>query len=134
MEAMRATASVLETRSKVPWSKVLVAARPTDPKRSGYGSEGKPDESFESSHLSKKTYRVSPGTPYDLVLPYRPPALKWYVDGELVTMTHIGQRANFEQIMFTEDSMRGKFSVRAVEEDPERGTVLVGRWDFDLDA
>ena len=35
---------------------------------------------------------------------------------------------------FSEDSMRGKVSVRALDQDPELGTVFVARWDFELDA
>jgi hypothetical protein len=49
-------------------------------------------------------------------------------------MIHIGQKANFEQIMFSEDSLRGDFTVRALDEDPELGTAFVARWDFVLDA
>ncbi len=51
---------------------------------------------FKPSEMTKTTYRVKPGTPYDLVLPYRTGELQWYVDEKLVTMVHVGQKANFE--------------------------------------
>ena len=119
---------------EVPRSKILVAAGPTESKKSGYGSHGEPAESFKPSDMTKKTYKVSPGTPYDLILPYRTPELAWYVDDKLVKVVHIGHKANFEQIMFTEDSLRGDVSVRALDEDPQEGTVFVARWDFVLEA
>jgi hypothetical protein len=117
----------------VPRAKVLVAARPTDPKGSGYDSQGDAAASFKPSDTTKQTYKVKPGTPYDLILPYRTPELAWYVDETLVQMIHIGQKANFEQIMFTEDSLRGDFIVRLLDNDPEVGNVFVGRWDFVLE-
>ena len=51
----------------------------------------------------------------------------WYVDEKLVKMIHIGEHANFEQIMFSEDSLRGHVSVRALDENPELCTIFVGR-------
>jgi len=36
--------------------------------------------------------------------------------------------------MFTEDSLRGRISVRALDENPELGTIFVARWDFELAA
>lgn len=119
---------------EVPRAKMLVAARPTDAQGSGYDSYGEAAASFKPSDTTKQTYKVKPGTPYDLILPYRTPELAWFVDERLVTMTHIGQKANFEQIMFAEDSLRGDFTVRALDEDPEVGTVFVARWDFVLEA
>jgi len=119
---------------EVPRSRVLVAARPTDPKTTGYGSQGKPATSFKPSDVTKQTYKIKPGTPYDLILPYRTAELAWFVDEKLVKMVHVGEKANFEQIMFTEDSLRGNVTVRLVDEDPKEGTVFVGRWDFVLDA
>lgn len=118
----------------VPRAKVLVAARPTDPKGTGYDSQGDAAASFKPSDTTKQTYKVKPGTPYDLILPYRTPELAWSVDQKLVKMVHIGEKANFEQVMFTEDSLRGPFSVRLLDNDPEVGNVFVGRWDFVLDA
>lgn len=119
---------------EVPRGKVLVAARPTDPKKSGYDSQGEAAASFKPSDMTKKTYRVKPGTPYDLILPYRTAELAWFVDEKLVKMIHIGEKANFEQVMFSEDSLRTEFTVRALDEDPELGTVFVARWDFVLEA
>ncbi|HLT36925.1 MAG TPA: hypothetical protein VK034_11590 [Enhygromyxa sp.] len=119
---------------EVPRSKILVAARPTDPKPIGYGSHGKPAAVFKPSDVTKKTYKVKPGTPYDLVLPYRTPELAWYVDEKLVKVIHLGEKANYEQIMFSEDSLRGDVSVRALDEDPQEGTIFIARWDFVLDA
>jgi hypothetical protein len=119
---------------EVPRAKVMVAARLTDPKKSGYDSQGEAAASFKPSDMTKKTYRVKPGTPYDLILPYRTAELAWFVDEKLVKMAHVGQKANFEQVMFTEDSLRGDFTVRALDEDPEVGTVFVARWDFVLEA
>lgn len=120
---------------EVPRGKILVAARPNEPKTpSGYDSLGKPAETLKPTDLSKNTYKVKPGTPYDLVLPYRTPELAWHVDEKLVKVVHIGQKANFEQIMFTEDSLRGQFSITALDEDPEVGTVFVAQWKFVLDA
>ena len=49
-------------------------------------------------------------------------------------MEHIGEDGMLEQIVFTEDSLRGEVSVRALDEDPEHGVVFVARWDFALDA
>jgi hypothetical protein len=118
----------------VPRSRVLVAARPTGPKTTGYDSQGDAAASFKPSDVTKQTYKVKPGTPYDLILPYRTPELAWFVDEKFVKMIHIGQKANFEQIMFTEDSLRGDVSVRALDEDPKEGTVFVAHWDFVLDA
>ena len=118
----------------VPRAKVLVAARPTDPKGTGYDSQGEAAASFKPSDVTKQTYNVKPGTPYDLILPYRTPELAWYVDEKLVKMIHVGEKANFEQIMFAESSLRGEFTVRALDEDPEVGTVFVARWDFVLEA
>jgi hypothetical protein len=118
----------------VPRPKILVAARRTDPIKKGYGSHGDPAASFKPTEVTKQTYKVKPGTPYDLILPYRTPELAWYVDEKLVNVIHLGEKANFEQIMFSEDSLRGDVSVRALDEDPEVGTVFIARWDFVLDA
>jgi hypothetical protein len=119
---------------EVPRGKILVAARPTDPKTTGYGSHGKPAATFKPTDVTKQTYKVKPGTPYDLILPYRTPELAWYVDDKLVNVIHLGEKANLEQIMFSEDSLRGDVSVRALDQDPEVGTVFIARWDFVLDA
>ncbi len=119
---------------EVPRSKVLVAARRTDADKTGYGSKGDPAGTFKPSNHTKQTYKVRPATPYDLVLPYRTKELAWYIDRELVTITHVGDKGLLEQVMFTEDSLRGEVSARAIDLDPEVGAVFVGRWDFALDA
>lgn len=120
--------------AEVPFSKVLVAARRAQPKGEGYNSEGEPARTFKPSDLTGETYKVRPQTPYDLVPAYRTDELEWHVDRELVKMTRIGARGPFEQIMFSEDSLRGPVSVRAIDNDPDEGYILVGRWDFVLDA
>ena len=117
---------------EVPRSKVLVAARSTAPKREGYNSEGEPAGVYDPSNNTKQTYKVRPGTPYDLALPYRTDELEWVVDRELVKMTRIGSKGNYEQIMFSEDSMRGPVTVRALDVDPKEGRVFVARWEFQL--
>lgn len=119
---------------EVPRSKVLVAARDGSPKKTGYGSRGKPAATFAPSSKTKETYHVQPGTPYDLVLPYRTKELAWYQDRELVKMIHIGSKGPLEQVMFTEDSLRGDVAIRALDEDPEHGTIFVARWDFEIEA
>ncbi|KIG16753.1 hypothetical protein DB30_04097 [Enhygromyxa salina] len=96
---------------EVPRSKVLLAARSVEPKREGYGSEGKPEQTFEPSNLTKE----------------------WYVDREMVRMIKIGDSGLLEQIMFSEDSMRGVVTVRALDNDPKLGNVFVGRWEFSID-
>ena len=118
----------------VPRSKVLVAARRNDTDKTGYGSQGEPAATFKPSDTTKQTYKVRPGTPYDLILPYRTGELAWYLDRKLVNLVHIGEDGLIEQIMFSEDSLRGDVSVRLLDEDPELGAVFVARWDFELDA
>lgn len=62
------------------------------------------------------------------------PCPAWFLDEKLVQMNHVGEKANFEQVMFIEGSLRGDFTVRVLDEDPEVGTVFVARWDFVLEA
>ena len=120
---------------EVPRSKILVAARRTGEKGEGYNSEGKPELTFKPSNLRKdEPYTVRPATPYDLVLPYRTKNLEWNLDRDLVKLIHIGQKGPLEQIMFTEDSLRGEVSLRVIDHDPEEGPIFVGRWDFSLQA
>ena len=76
---------------------------------------------------------MRPGTPYDLLLPYRTAELEWSVDQELVKLIHVGEKGLLEQIMFSEDSMRGAVTVRALDRDPELGLVFIARWEFRLD-
>ena len=123
---------------EVPRSKVLVAARQKQegPKPTGYDSEGKAVEQFKPTTLTSKVYPVKPGTPYDLILPYRTSTLIWEVQAKnnLVKMVHIGEKAALEQIKFLEASLRGPFTVVVLNDDPKQGHVFVGRWDFDLQA
>ncbi len=114
----------------VPRKYVLAAGRPK--RGEGYGSEGDPAGEFAPSTETKKTYTIYPATPYDLQLPHRTSELEWYVDSRLAKMIHIGERGLLEQVMFTEGSLRGKITVRAIDNDPVYGKVLVGRWDFAL--
>ena len=89
---------------------------------------------FKPSNLhGNQIYRVRPATPYDLVLPYRTAELEWYVDREMVRMIQIGPKGLLEQVMFSEDSMRGPVTVRAIDNDPELGKVFVARWDFEIE-
>jgi hypothetical protein len=124
---------------EVPRSKILVAARRTGPKPTGYDSEGKAVAQFKPTTQTTTVYKVKPGTPYDLILPYRTDRLVWQTKSKnttsnLVTMIHIGQKAALEQIKFTEGSLRGPFSVVVMTDDPQQGLVFVARWDFDLQA
>jgi hypothetical protein len=118
---------------EVPRSKILLAARSVEPKKKGYGGEGKAEQTFKPSNLTNETYKVRPSTPYDLVLPYRTAELEWYVDREMVKMIRIGDSGLLEQIMFSEDSMRGLVTVRALDNDPKEGKIFVARWDFSID-
>jgi hypothetical protein len=118
---------------EVPRSKILLAARSVEPKKKGYGGEGKPEQTFKPSNLTKQTYRVRPTTPYDLVLPYRTNELEWYVDRNMVKLIKIGDHGLLEQIMFSEDSMRGAVTVRAIDNDPKEGQIFIARWDFTID-
>lgn len=118
---------------EVPRSKILVAARSKIPQsETGYNSKGRPALTLKPSNVTKQTYKVRPGTPYDLVLPYRTPELEWSVKRELVKMVKIGDKGNLEQVFFTEDSMRGPVSVYVLDNDPKEGNVFVARWDFQI--
>lgn len=116
----------------VPKSKILVAAveKPGD----GYGGRGEPAAGFKPTSHTKRIYKIRPNTPYDLKLPYRTEELDWYVDPNTAGMVHIGEYGLLEQIMFTEDSPRGSVVVRCLDNDPNVGKVLVGRWEFELEA
>jgi len=118
---------------EIPRTSILVAARSTAPKREGFNSKGEAAAIFDSSHETKQTYTVRPETPYDLVLPYRTPDIEWAIDRDTVKMHRIGSKGNYEQIMFSEDSLRGPVTVRALDRDPEHGLVFVARWEFHLD-
>jgi hypothetical protein len=61
-------------------------------------------------------------TSYDLLLPYRTPELEWKVGGELVNMIHIGHDDLREQVMFSENSMRGSVTVQLLDREPKEGS------------
>ena len=69
---------------------------------------------------------MRPSTPYDLVLPYRTNELEWQIERELVTMNKIGDKGLLEQIMFSEDSMRGPVKVTLLDNDPKRAACSWG--------
>ena len=117
---------------EVPRPKVLVAARSSEPKREGFNSEGEAAGVFEPSNVTKQTYTIRPGTPYDLVLPYRSPDLEWSVDRDKAKLKWLGSKGNYQQIMFTEDSMRGPVTVRVHDRDPKTGLIFVAHWEFHL--
>jgi hypothetical protein len=123
---------------EVPRSKVLVAARPKPEanKPTGYDSEGKAVAQLKPVSLTNKVQGVKPGTPYDLVLPYRTDRLVWQVKAkdDLVTMIKIGEKGLLEQIKFPEASLRGPFSIVLLTDDPKEGIIFVARWDLDLQA
>ena len=119
---------------EVQRAKILVAARRTDTDKTGFDSQGEAAATFRPSNETKEVYKVRPATPYNLDLPYRTKELAWFVDRKLVKLEHIGEHGLTEQISFSEDSLRGEVSVRALDEDPEVGSVFVARWDFALDA
>ncbi|KIG19409.1 hypothetical protein DB30_02690 [Enhygromyxa salina] len=100
----------------------MLAARSAEPKKTGYGGEGKAEQTFDPSNLTKETYQVRTATPYDLVLPYWMAELELYVDREMVK---VGESGLLEQIMFGEDSMRGLVTVRALDNDPKEGKICV---------
>lgn len=117
---------------EVPRSKILLAAKPREKPKPEYDGHGKAAQTFKPAELDKHTHQVRPGTPYDLVLPYRTDELEWHVDRDMVTMIKLGNNGLLEQIMFSEDSMRGPVTVRLQDRDPKEGLVHVARWDFAL--
>jgi len=123
---------------EVPRDQILVAARAkTDAsKATGYDSQGKSVAQLKPVSLSTKVHAVKPGTPYDLVLPYRTDRMVWQVKSRdsLVTMTHVGEKGLLEQITFAESSLRGPFSIVLLTDDPNQGIVFVARWDLELQA
>jgi hypothetical protein len=117
---------------EVPRSKILLAARPREKPKPEYDGYGKAAQTFKPAELDKRTHLVRPGTSYDLVLPYRTDELEWHVDRDMVTMIQLGTNGLIEQIMFSEDSMRGPVTVRLQDRDPKEGLVHVARWDFTI--
>ncbi|WP_232296465.1 hypothetical protein [Plesiocystis pacifica] len=116
----------------VPKSVILVAA--SEQTGDGYDGRGPSVAAFKPTSHTKQVYEVRPGTPYDLKMPYRTEELEWYIEPNTGVMLHIGQDGLLEQIMFPEDNPRGSFVVRCLDNDPEVGKVLVGRWEFELGA
>ena len=119
---------------EVPRAKILVAARSLEPKLEGYDSEGPAAQTLKPSTTTQKVYKVRPDTPYDLVLPYRTDELEWHIEREHVTMVKLGEHGLLEQVKFSEDSMRGPVTIRALDNDPKEGFVLVGRWQLEIAA
>jgi hypothetical protein len=117
---------------EVPRSFVLALARRQQTERSGYGSRGDPADMLEPSNKTSKVYKVHPGTPYDLVLPYRTEDLHWYPNRENVKVLMIGEKDELQQIMFTEASVRGRYTLNLLDHDEKAGKVFVARWDFEL--
>jgi hypothetical protein len=117
---------------EVPRSKIMLAAKPKEKPKPEYDGYGKAAQTLKPSEITKQTYQVRPGTPYDLVLPYRTDELDWHVDRDMVTMIYLGKNGLIEQIMFSEDSMRGPVTVRVQDRDPKEGLVHVARWDFTI--
>jgi hypothetical protein len=117
---------------EVPRSHIMVAARrapdPDLPVR-GYGSQGDPARVFAPSN-GKTVYKVHPSTVYDLNLPYRTEDLSWIPSRENVKYFPIGDDGLRHQIMFTEASVRGEYSITVLDDDEREGNVFVGRWDF----
>ncbi|EDM77776.1 hypothetical protein PPSIR1_38379 [Plesiocystis pacifica SIR-1] len=117
---------------EVPRGVILLAARPKPTELEGYDSQGKSAATFQPSHKTKQTYEIHPGTPYDLVMPYITEDIEWYVDRELVKFELVGTKGLHQQIVFSEDSMRGGLTLRALDRDPKTGLVFVARWEFDI--
>ncbi len=119
---------------EVPRSHIMVAARLTpDPDRpaQGYGSKGDPARVFKPSN-GKTVYKVHPSRVYDLELPYRTEELVWTPSRENVKYFQIGDKALKHQLMFTEASVRGPYSITVLDDDEREGLVFVGRWDFEI--
>jgi hypothetical protein len=118
---------------EVPRSHLLAAGRPLPREnQTGYGSRGPAAFEFKPSDYTKKVYKVHPSTPYDLVLPYRSENLYWDPNRDNVKFERIGEKGLLHQIMFTEASIRGPYSVTLLDNDQKLGEVVVARWDFDL--
>ncbi len=117
---------------EVPRSHVMVVARlKPDPEmpKTGYGSKGDPARVFVPNY-GKEPYKVHPSTVYDLELPYRTEELGWTPSRENVKYAQIGDEGLRHQIMFTEASIRGPYSLTLLDDDPKEGIVFVGKWDF----
>jgi len=120
---------------EVPRSRVMVAARrdvDPDAPASGYGSKGEPAQIFKPSGRNGQPFRVHPSTVYELELPYVTENLRWVPSRELVKFHQIGTHGLRHQIMFTEASVRGPYSVTLLDDDEREGTVFVAKWEFEL--
>ncbi|MFV8755739.1 hypothetical protein ACNOYE_34745 [Nannocystaceae bacterium ST9] len=118
---------------EVPRSKILGIARRKPPEKpTGYGSKGAAANTLKGSDHTKQVYKVHPGTPYDLVLPYRTENLHWYPSRDNVKFEQVGEKGLLHQILFTEASVRGPYSVSVLDHDEKAGKVFVARWDFEL--
>lgn len=117
-------------RATVPKSKILIAA--VEQHGDGYDGRGPSSAEFKPSSLSKRKYVVHRGTPYDLKLPYRTDELEWHTSPEEAKPEHVGEEGLLEQVIFPEGAPTGTVIVRAFDNDPEVGQVLVGRWEFKL--
>ncbi|EDM79628.1 hypothetical protein PPSIR1_21409 [Plesiocystis pacifica SIR-1] len=118
---------------EVPRGVIIFAARPKPSEVKGYGEYGRPAGTFESSHVSKKSYDVHPGTPYDLVMPYITDDIEFHVDREMVRFELVGTKGLRQQIVFKEGSMHGDVTLRALDRDPKTGLVFVARWNFHIE-
>jgi hypothetical protein len=117
---------------EVPRSHVLAVGRRTMETETGYGSRGPAAAEFKPSDRTKQVYKVHPSTPYDLVLPYRTENLHWYLSRDNVKFEQLGEKSLLHQIMFTEASVRGPYSVTVLDHDEKAGKVFVAKWEFDL--
>ncbi|EDM74165.1 hypothetical protein PPSIR1_39180 [Plesiocystis pacifica SIR-1] len=119
-------------RLTVPRDKILVAARESGEQATGYGSKGHPEGRLKPDLTA--VYKVNPETPYDLIMPYRTDEMVWTTNRENVKFMRVGEHGLNEQIMFCEDAARGSVTLRAIDNDPEMGKVLIGRWNFEISA
>ncbi|EDM77806.1 hypothetical protein PPSIR1_38529 [Plesiocystis pacifica SIR-1] len=118
---------------EVPRGVIILAARPKPNGIENYGKYGRPAATLKPSHSTKKTYDVYPGTPYDLVMPYITDDIEFHVDREMVRFELVGSKGLHQQIVFSEGSMRGDVTLRALDRDPKTGLVFVARWDLFID-
>ena len=117
---------------ELPRKYLLAVARRKPVEKSGYGSRGEAADVLEPSNKTNKVYKVHPGTPYDLVLPYRTEDLHWYPSRENVKLLQVGEKDELQQIMFTEASVRGRYTATLLDHDDKAGKVFVARWDFEI--
>ncbi len=117
---------------EVPRAHVMVVGRlqpDPDLPASDYGSKGEPARVFKPN-AGKQPHKVHPSTVYDLDLPYRTDDLSWTASRNNVKYFQIGDSGLRHQIMFTEASVRGPYSLTLLDNDEKEGIVFVGKWDF----